>query len=270
MFLSRRSFVGATCAIGLTGMAGHSVADNRSDLSTRENLLQLYRVLRGGIGDQPALWWITGTLYAKVIGKTNVPLVQVHGASWNKITTRDDGNLDQAMDEAGYFGDVDTGEILDRWINPINGHEAKPEGYRTLSRQILTPDSVEVANTPIIVDGKMRPATVSGNFVWVHETFSATVPASITGGAPRIIESMATFQATIDDVDLTAQRFVPSTIFFQEVDPFYDWMGMPENEPGLLVWHVVGRKLESSAEVPEFLAERLETGHPGFLAEPQV
>ena len=267
---TRRHFLGGITAASALAVSGRGTAANAADLANPDALLPLYRVMRGGVADEPALWWLTGTLFAKLVGKTNVPLCQVHGASWNRITNRDDGHLDQAMDEAGYFGHVDTGEILDTWVNPINGHEAKPEGYRTLSRQIITRTAVEVANSPITVEGKMGPAIVSGDVVWVPEIFSATVPASVTGSAPRIVESMATFQAQVADVDLTAQRFLPCTLFFQEVDPFYDWMGMPEDEPGLLVWHVVGRKLRSTAEVPGFLAQRLRADHAGFLDEPQI
>ena len=76
--------------------------------------------------------------------------------------------------------------------------------------------------------------------------------------------------STSDDVDLTTQRAVPCTLSFLQVDPFYDWMGMPEDEPGLLLWRLVGRKLNSAAEVPAFLAERLETDHPGFPSKPQL
>ena len=271
MILSRRSFLGGAATFTVTAtLTDHTAAATTNGVGAAENLLPLYRAMRGGAGREAALWWLTGTLFAKVIGKTNVPLVQVHGASWNRIDVREDGNLDQAMDEAGYFGDVNTGAILDTWVNPINGHDAQPEGYRTVSRQIITPTAVEVANTPITVDGKMGPAIVSGDVVWVPEIFSATVPASLTGSVPRIVESMATFQARVDEVDLAAERFVPCTLFFQEVDPFYDWMGMQDEGPGLLVWQVVGRKLRAATEVPAFLATRLEADHPGFIEEPQV
>jgi hypothetical protein len=39
---------------------------------------------------------------------------------------------------------------------------------------------------------------------------------------------------------------------------------------GFLIWHVVGRKLNSGAEVPAFLAQRVEADHPGCLSKPQL
>ncbi len=269
---SRRGFLSGVAAAPLlaAGPAAGQAPASTTALAAPQNLLALYRVMRGGSEADAALWWLTGTLFGKLIDQTNVPLLQVHGASWNRISMRDDGNLDQSMDEAGYFADRDSGAILETWINPMNGHEARPEPYRTRSRVVITPTAVERPQAPIAVRGRMGPAIVSGAVVWVPEIFSATVPASMTGGKPRIVESMATFQAQAADVDLAASRYVPCTLFFQEVDPFYPWMGIPEDTPGLLIWHVVGRKLRSPAEVPTLLAERLAADHPGFLTSPQV
>jgi hypothetical protein len=269
---TRRSFIAAAAAgTVLASRPAAALAPPASDaLSDPDNLLSLYKAMRGGAGNGLALWWLTGTLFAKLIGETNVPLVQVHGASWNRIGFREDGNLDQAMEEVGYFADLNDGEILETWTNPINGHQGKPEPYKTLSRQIITPTAVEVSGSPIKVRGQMRPAIVSGDTIWVSEIFSATVPGSMTGGEPRIIESMATFQAQVADVDLTTERFVPATLFFQEIDPFYDWMGMPEDAAGLLIWQVVGRKLRGVDELPAVLAQRIQADHPDFLRNPQV
>ena len=88
--------MGGTVAITLASSTNQpAIGKSVDDLAAPENLLRLYRAMRGGIGDEPALWWLTGTVYAKVIGKTNVPLVQVHGLSWNRLTDGADGNLDQ-------------------------------------------------------------------------------------------------------------------------------------------------------------------------------
>ena len=269
---NRRCFIVGTAAAALLAgqRAPAALPPAAAALAEPANLLSVYKALRGGAGSQAVLWWITGTLYAKLIGKTNVPLVRVHGASWNRIARRDDGNLDQAMDEVGYFADLSDGGILDAWSNPINGHRGRPEHYRTRSRQIITPNSVEVSGRPIKVSGRMNPAIVSGEVVWVSEIFSATVPASITGGAPRIIESMAIFQAQVVDVNLADEAFVPATLQFQEIDPFYDWMGMPDDAAGLLVWQVVGRKLRDAGELPAFLAQRIQKDHPTFLDNPEI
>ena len=106
--------------------------------------------------------------------------------------------------------------------------------------------------------------------VWIIENASVTVPASITGSEPRIIESMATFQSQVAEVDLSGERFVPCTLAFQEIDPFYPWMAMPPDAVGLLIWQVVGRKLRSATEVPKPLAERIAKEHGDFLETPQV
>jgi hypothetical protein len=268
-----------TVLAGLSTLAfpAHA-ALNTANVADPDRRLEVYARVRGGAKGASALWGVSGIIYAKVNTEVALPLFRVIGASLNTITPRPDGGLTQVMEEAGYFADLTTGQIMAKWRNPLSNAETTPEPYKMKSTQGIAPDgSVERPNSPfpITVNGGVGTVETSGDVLWIAENFSARVgllspardgrPPEIVPGKTRVIDSLATFQARIDDVgnpDLSA--FVPATLAFTETDPWFPWMGMDER-PGLQLWQLRGRKLRGSSELPSVLLSRLRSDYPGFI-----
>jgi len=270
--LSRRATVFGLGTIALP-------ADAKSmDVTVPANRLAVYARVRGGAAGATALWGVAGIIHAKIENEMATPLFRVVGASLNTIRKRPDGGLTQTMEEAGYFADLATGDIMARWRNPLTGVDTTPEPYKMKSIQGIAPDgTVERPNAPfpITVAGGVGAVETSGETLWIAENFSARVgllSPSRDGRAPeivpgkfRVIYSLATFQARIDDIaDPDATRFTPATLSFTETDPWFGWMGMGQR-PGLQLWQLRGRKLREAAELPPALLERLRADYPGFI-----
>ena len=270
--LSRRA---AIAGIGALSMSAHAKA---LDVTTVAERLKVYARVRGGANGETALWGIAGIIHAKIGNEMALPLFRVVGASLNAISARPDGGLTQTMEEAGYFADLTTGEIMAHWRNPITATDTTPEPYKMKSTQDIAPDgTVETPKSalPITVSGGIGPVDTSGEMLWISENFSARVgllSPSRDGRAPdivpgkfRVIDSLATFQARLDDVANADQAaFVPATLAFTETDPWFAWMKMGER-PGLQVWQLRGRKLRGAGELPPALLKRLRADYPGFI-----
>jgi hypothetical protein len=270
-----------TTLAGLTALAalpGSALAKlTTADLTASAQRFAVYARLRGAAKGAPALWWIDGIIYAKPKNAVATPLFRVRGVSWNTITLNAAGGLSQTMEEAGYFTDLATGSILSSWRNPLTQADATPEPYKMKSTQvILANGDVQRPNAPfpIEVTGGIGAVTVNGDTLWVSENFSAKVgllSPSVEGRKPeivpgqfRIIDSLATFSARVADVLSPDDAFVPSTLAFQETDPWFPWMKMGDID-GLQLWQLKGRKVRSVDEVPDDLRTRLRADYPTFV-----
>jgi len=276
--LSRRdTILSAGLLIAGTALAPAHAAMSRAEIADDANRFKVYARVRGGAKGATALWWISGIIYAKIKGDVAKPLFRVLGASQNTITMRADGGLSQTMEEAGYFADLNTGAIMARWTNPITGAPSTPEPYKMKSMQAIAKDgTVERPNAPfpITAYGGIGAATVNGDTVWIEENFSARVgllSPSVEGRKPeviagqfRVIDSLATFQARMDDVMLGDDQFVPATLAFIETDPWFPWMNMGATD-GLQLWQLKGRKLRNADELPPDLRARLKADYPDFI-----
>ncbi len=278
--LPRRTVLlsGATAALLPEFNRKASAAIDWATLSDPANRLVIYaRIRSSGIDGPKALWWISGLIYAKQYGEMAKPLFRVVGVSWNQIMARPDGGVTQVMEEAGYFADIETGAIMDSWTNPITGAQTTPEPYRMTIGQGITRDGAVVRPDPSIpmdVSGAIGPVEVSGDVIWVEENFSARVTLlspSLEGrreereeGKFRVVDSLATFQARIDDVLQPEGTFVPATLAYQETDPWFPWLKMGD-APGLQIWQLKGRKLADPDEIPNPLKDRLISDYPDLI-----
>jgi hypothetical protein len=275
MSTRRATLAGLAALASLPGSA--HAQPTVSQLTAPAQRFPVYARVRGGAVGAPALWWIDGIIYAKPKSAMATPLFRVRGVSWNTVTLNAEGGLSQTMEEAGYFADLTTGTILSSWRNPLTQTDTTPEPYKMKSTQvILANGDVQRPNAPfpIEVSGGIGSVTVNGDTLWVSENFSAKVgllSPSVEGRKPeiipgqfRIIDSLATFSARVADVLAPDDAFVPSTLAFQETDPWFPWMKMG-NIDGLQLWQLKGRKVRSVDEVPEDLRTRLRADYPKFV-----
>lgn len=275
--MNRRTFFG----LGLAPwFAAAATAADIAPLTDPRNRLAVYARMRGnGVGGPKGIWWIAGTIYAKQTDEMVRPLIGMAGVSINHIVGGENGGIVQTMEEAGYFSDLVTGDIVDEWRNPLTGDMRRPEPYRMTVTQIIRADgAVERPPNPrfpMEVTGGLSSVQVYGDVAWIEENTSARVPLlgpsapgrppEIVPGRTRVIDNLATFQCRVADLLAPEGTFVPSTLAYQETDPWFPWMGMGDRA-GLQIWQVKGRKLRSIDETPPGLLRRLQHDHPGFGA----
>ena len=239
---------------------------------------KLYVQLRGNLDGSDGLWAYTGAYWGKPQGEIARQLFRVDGFSFNSMTLREDGGVDQKMIECGFWQHPDTGELADEWINPMNGLECKPKHFKSSQTLSFGPDGNREAPADSkgpgrYVEGVITEPIVNGPVIWSQERLITKAlrpdpkpgsdPLSY-GGPVAFGTSLATYNADVADLD---KGFVPTTMHFQSMNGWYPWMRMGQRA-GVCSFELVGRKLPNTKEVPERVRAFLEDRRPGFIDDP--
>ncbi len=250
------------------------------DFSKNVDVFKAYARMRGLTPKKLALWWYAGTIYVQRDGEVLLPFLNIEGFSFSRIQVTPEGKLDQVLAEAGYYKDVTTGEVIGEWTNPLNNQKVKPRHYSLVQHIIADETSITMTDTnlqPIATHGRIGPAMVSGDTVWIGENFSNKYEIPKREGRDPleypgqfiVSSSLATFESKISDLNDANKEFVPSSLSYQSISGYMPWMRMGR-ERGTVNWQLSGRKLRSLDELPVDLRKRLEADHPGWLANPKI
>jgi hypothetical protein len=100
----------------------------RADL-TREETLRTYVRLIGSTEPAVCYTWFSGRLWGVTPDQTPAPLVSVEGLANNVWRVGEDNVISQQNFDLGFFGDVESGDILDEFVNPFTGETVAPYHY---------------------------------------------------------------------------------------------------------------------------------------------
>jgi hypothetical protein len=218
------------------------------------------------------------TLFGKVEGEPAVPLFQVNGFSIARATRLDTARWRLDNVEAGYYGDLATGEPLDRWTNPLNGRECRVRHYRSYQHLEVLPDGIapiRKGNAPSDAHftASMGTPSIFNGQIWMHEDLISSAPNKPLSsfadpleysGARLTATSLATFSATVGDLLDRRRHFVPALFSYQTMNSWRPFLRMGET-PGLVGFRMFGAKAETLAGVPRIWRERVLAEYPDFL-----
>ncbi|MFL2769465.1 MAG: DUF1838 family protein [Rhodospirillaceae bacterium] len=272
--LTRRTAIaGATAALSY-GKPKSLSASKVSGLDRNK----VYVQLRGNMNRTDGLWAYTGSYWGKPQGEIARQLFRVDGFSFNNMTLREDGGVEQKMIECGFWQDPETGKLADQWINPMNGLKCEPKHFK--SSQVLSFDSngqqeipQERKVTMRHIEGTIVEPIVDGPVIWSQERLiiksirpkpgPGIDPLTHTGPI-MTATSLATYTAQVDKL---TNDFVPTTMHYQSMGGWYAWMRMGQRA-GTCSFELVGRKLQAISEVPKRVMGFLTELQPGFLEDP--
>ena len=266
----RRTF----CVSSLSSLiAGSVAAREATDLSPN----QVYVALRGNLNGDDGIYYYTGTYWGKPSGEIARPLFRVHGIGFNAVIM-DKGRVKQKLIECGFWFHPDTDTLADDWINPMNGLQCKPRHYKSSQEVSFDENGLVERNKDwpsrvLSINGKIKVPIIIGDVIWSQENLITKInqgepaensdPLSYTG--PVIsLNSLATYKAFVSDL---YKDFVPSTLHFQSLSPWYPWMRMGQRA-GVCSFELIGIKLKNISEIPEDLYKVLRERRPGFIENP--
>jgi hypothetical protein len=179
------------------------------------------------------------------------------------------------MEECGFWKDPHSKQILDDWINPLNGLACKAGHYR--SRQDLTFSAEGKVINAGGFQGHITEPTISGPTLWISESLLGAFPSSrkpgqdpLTYSGPvRTATSLVTYTLDADAVLAESAGFVGSTMNYQSMSSWYPWMRMGRAH-GHMMFELFGRKLASLSEIPTDLRGFLDERRAGFLENPNL
>jgi hypothetical protein len=241
--------------------------------------LERFVRLRSSPGHEPVMWIFDGVLLAKPEGRLARPLVRSSGVSLTQVRPRAPGVYDFRLEEVGYFRDLASGEVLERWTNPLTGREVQPRNYRTPESLELRPGGPRAPSMPpeIEFQGALTTLAEVAGMVAMTEDLYVRVPAAAavaaTAGAAarparpeRFLASLGTYPASASDLRRDAAGWVDCQLSYATMNSFADWLGLGDM-PGVQNLRLAGRKVRHTEReaIPACLRERIGRDHPTFV-----
>lgn len=273
-FLDRRTFLGAASALPFLSVATATVAESNntstfSDL-TREETLQTYVRLIGSTQPAVCYTWFSGHLWGVTPDRTPAPLVSVEGLAKNVWRVSEDNVMSQQNFDLGFFGDVESGDILDEFVNPFTGETVAPYHYLYgggTSR--YTEGGIQSGENTTPIEPRW---IVSGDQVWVDETMHASIPNPFdpvlwpreSSGDQFRFGSTSTYVANAAHLLDPSRSAVPYQLSWNSLTSWEPWLLMGD-APGYVMWRATGRKLTDLSEAPARIREYAERTVPGYL-----
>jgi hypothetical protein len=235
--------------------------------------LRTYARMRGAAQDGGlALWWYMGNVWGKAPDDIARLLFKVEGLTFQRLTFRSDGGIEQRMTGRGWYADAGSGQPLETWTNPFTGEALTPPHIRSLAKQSISPQGAMAVEDPARVEkfeGTIGGFAENGDTVWMTENFMAKTRPDPTTGAVGTTSSLSTFTARIAEVEDAGVDFVPCYLNYQSLGAWPAWLKMGAR-PGVLSWQTYGRKVRGPDEGPAALRAWIEARDPGFLKDPGI
>jgi hypothetical protein len=263
-FLLGFGFLGLMQTNQLKAMVSGSVPNNIPDLSLPlNNVLSLLR-MRASLGNvDQTPWHYNGTLYAQKNSDQPIPMIRIEGMESYRVIVLEDGTYEIIGNMLTFFRDLETGEYIDEFKNPITGeiNKIKPNTRRASIGRGMNVSSMGVRPTTFIDQMPDKPLLIDWNFgpetVWMQDQTS--YPPGLK--EPRL-QRMTMFaplsEFTNPDVLSLSSSFTATVLM-----PWLPWMNMDDYE-GHTLWHASGVKLKSIEELPRDYYERMMNGYSQY------
>lgn len=232
--------------------------------SARDEWMTVMRV-QGNADGSISPWWYTGFIYGVRANEAPKALVRFEGCEMYRFTPKPDGSFAQTGRTTTFFQDIDSGEVLDTWLNPYTGKTVKVQAnllggaakmiWSDAGQQPVWPDKPRPAPTPHRIFW-----TEYGDHVWMRH--DRVYPP----GVPQPIgESSSTLVARSDLASKASS--IPALFSSSYIAPWPRWMQMTDNS-GHVMWHADGIKLTAIEDLPKPYLDRVRREHPNQLDPP--
>jgi Protein of unknown function (DUF1838) len=253
------------------------------DLSTGEgNALAMTRLM--GSLDPKAIkyGWYTGRLMSIVPGSAGRDLIGVIGLGAARTLPRDaQGRWQLLRRECGFFFDLASGEVLDRWRNPFTDEDvevvhiandpvnqliAPVRGGEQLYEQAVTKKAEEPFVLPWQQAGRRAFVEFHGH-LWAKNPLDPAVWVRESAGPMVQISDMMTYVCDLDELQDPSLPSVSYAGNWVHVRPWQPWMLMG-TAPGHLMYHCFTGSATRLEDVPPHIAKIVSTRLPAFLQPP--
>jgi hypothetical protein len=274
--INRRSWLAGSLILGAgvgaessSAISSAAVAVAGSEPDTWRSDEQLRNLVRmqGSLLEEDVRWWFTGVIFGvRGEGETPRPLVRFEGTEVYWFSHRGD-DFQLGGHTVTFFRDFETGEFLYEFINPYTGKReaVKPAvqggnlGF-AYTRQGIWP--VRLDGTPLGEPVK-KPLRAQwhemGPHIWLqHQTVYPP-------GMPAMHGQRQTIFAQRDALRDPRQNSVPASFSSVVFMNWLKWMDM-KDQPGHVIWHASGVKLQSMDQLPRAYRERAEKEYPDRLS----
>jgi hypothetical protein len=272
MQVDRRGFV-----LGLTGIfAGSKVSRAAAatpaggyDLADPDQALAAMLRMQGRLDGRDAPWWYFGRIYALLPGKEPVPLFRFEGLEIMRLTPTGAGEYAATGATTSFFQDWQSGQVMETFANPISGRTnkvtpnligGKPGGAAAFY-------STRGARPGRVAPADWRPTGLELHWNQYGDTVWLSHDRTYPPGLPQPLGEASCAKARSADLHDRSRAFVPAAFSSTTFAPYPAWMEM-QGQPGYVIWHADGLKLESADALPADFRARVDKLFPERLAAP--
>jgi len=276
--LNRRDLMlGGTAA--LAGLTLASCADEPAvqslnlDLDDPWDRLTALAKLRGSIDGSTVMWWMKGVRFGVVDHVVTPMFGMLIGSFQRMLPVPDEGYLLNML-ELSYFTDLQTGEVLDTFVNPYNGKVCEvPEQRLGPYPVMLKPTGVVLPDIPafgaVELTTRVGPSIVHGNDVWIRDDSTIKVDSDMPMMGKHTYNELVTYRGKLSDINNPNLPSAPADIMFQSVTSWRDWF-QADDVGGHTTARATGTKITRLEEFPPEYLAAARARHPELIADPEA
>jgi len=229
--------------------------------------------------------WYTGVLMGVVPGAAVRELVGVFGMSSQRLVAApEQGGYQLLQKECGFFTDLKTGEVLERWHNPYIDEivEPFPIANPAVNRWILPVvkeerfydrvdgEAAAPAEVPFVLPWKRagdRVMLEQRSHFWARNPLDPEIWKRESSGPEIQVSDMISYHARWSELADPRRDSVDYSGHWVHVRPWQPWMLMGDH-PGHCLYSAMTATAETTAELPPRILAVVRERLPEFLVPP--
>jgi hypothetical protein len=273
----RAAVLGGMAALATLTIAGCAerpqapAASLELDLNDPWDRLTALAKLRGSIDGSVVMWWMKGVRFGVVDNRVKPLFGMLIGSFQTMQPVPGEGYLLNML-ELSYFTDLETGAVLDTFVNPYNGKLLTvPEQKLGPYTVMLKPAGVVLPDVPAFGDieltTRVGPAIIHDDDVWIRDDSTVKVDSDHPMMGKHTYNELVTYRGKLSDINNPDLPSAPAEINFQSVTSWREWF-QADDVDGMTTARATGTKIYSLDDFPpEYLAAARQR-HPEIIADP--
>lgn len=271
---SRRDFFAAGSALTAAAvLPGRLYAGTDLDLNDPWDRLTALAKLRGSLDGRTVMWWMKGVRYG-VVDQVVTPLFGMLIGSFQRLRPLPGKGFELNMLELSYFTDLQTGAVLDTFVNPYNGKKCVvPEQRLGPYPVLLTPTGVVLPDVPAFGDVELTtrvgPAIVQGDDVWIRDDSTVKVDSDHPMMGKHTYNELVSYRGKLSDINNPQLQSAPADIAFQSVTSWREWL-QADGVGGHTTARATGSKINRVSDFPAEYLAAARARHAKIIADPDA
>lgn len=276
--ISRRAFLNTSAVLPFLAIPhlGFTACKDSSPLTnvplTTEQTFKTYIRLMGSLEPRTIYSWFSGHLWGIVPNEAPKPLTTLQGLAKSNWRIEGDHISKESFD-LGYFGDLNTGNILESWLNPYTNKKVKPFHfmYGGANKTIYTVNGIKTGNN---VTPYKTNWVQSGNQVWLDEYGSHSFKNPLqpnewpisSAGEQMHFGSSTTFMANAHELFDDSLSTCNQNFFWTAINSWEPWLQMGQKD-GFVMWRATGKKIFDISEIPDSMKHYISKIQPNYFED---
>jgi Protein of unknown function (DUF1838) len=250
--ITRRHTFGLLAGLGASSVVGPALAANadaRVAITSPQDRMRTFMLMRGALDDRLVMHWLQGRYYGLVEGEVTL-LFGLLSAQFSRFRPDGEGGYYNVRAEASFITNTDTGEAISEIRNPYTSAmmTAPARNYPPSSPHIRADLSFDIVQQPgAKLLHEVQGIVTNGGDVWISEISTAKTP--VPNSRPSLYNEMLTYHARSGDLQRRGAKRVPCDISITNTVSWRSWMNMGDH-PGHLLVVGAGQYVDSIDELP--------------------